>query len=510
MDAAEALALLVRAALGATAAILVIALLRRPLRRWLGAPVAYALWALLPAMMLAAAFGRSTTAGDAAAPALMLEPAMAAATAAPLATGGGIAFGVALLALWVVGALVTVAIRALQQWRWRRALGPLAVEADGIARADAHASLPALVGWPRPRVVLPADFALRFKPSEQALVIAHERRHLARGDLHAQLAFELLRALLWFHPLLHWASARFRHDQELACDAEVLATRPRDATDYARALLRTTAVQLPPLATAWGSVHPLKERLAMLQQSPRSPRARRAGFGAMVVLVALLSSLSWASLPRESPVPDGKLRQTWTLQVDGGPKLGPFLLVETPGVPVEIPFEHVGETWTLRSAADALADGTFAVHAQVLRGSTLVSSPSMVISEEGGSISIAQDIAVDTASGALSVSKGITASVHVEAGDGTAVAATVPRYPAGLAKAGVEGMVILRVNVSAEGRATGVEVHQSSGHASLDEAAMARVREWRFAPAMKDGAPAAGEVLVPVEFRADGKPPADG
>lgn len=508
MDAAESLALLTRAALGATAAILFIALLRRPLRRWLGAPVAYALWALLPAMTFGAAFSRAAE-GDVTAAALVLAPAAAAASVASTDSIGGIEVCSVLLVLWVAGTLAMLLLRALQQWQWRRALGPLRVDANGLAWASPNAALPALVGWPRPRVVVPADFSARFTPPEQVLVVAHERRHLARGDLHAQAAFELLRALLWFNPLLHWASARFRHDQELACDAEVLATRRDAIVEYARALLRATSCPLPPLATAWGSVHPLKERLAMLQQTPRSRRTRQAGYGLVFLMLLLCATLAWASLPRAASVPEGKMRQTWTLQVDGGQKLGPFLLVDAPGVPVEIRFEHEGDEWTLTSAATALADGTFDVSAKFTKGTVVIAEPQLVMDQRGGSIKVGQDVAVDMASGALAVSRGITASVHVEAGDGSAIAATVPRYPAGLAKAGVEGTVILRVDVSAEGRATGVEVHRSSGHASLDEAAMARVREWRFTPAMKDGAPAAGEVLVPVDFRADGKPPAD-
>lgn len=510
MDAAEALALLLRAALGATVAILVIALMRRPLRRWLGASVAYALWALLPAMTLASVFGRAAATGDAATPMLTLAPVVAAAAARPVAMGDGIDFGVALLALWVAGALITVAVRALQQWRWRHALGPIAADGDRIARARAHASLPALVGWPRPRVVLPADFAVRFGPSEQALVIAHERRHLARGDLHAQLAFELLRALLWFHPLMHWASARFRHDQELACDAEVLAAQPDAATDYARALLRTTAFPLPPLATAWGSVHPLKERLAMLQQSPRSTRVRRAGFGVMCILVALFSTLAWASLPREAPVPEGKLRQTWTLQIDDGPKRGPFLLIEDPGVPIEIRFEQGGDQWTLRSAATALAGGSFEVQAQLLRNGKVASEPRIVLDERGGTISVGEEVRGDTVTREVTMFNGFKAEVNVEAGVGTPLAGKVPVYPEGAADAGIEGTVILRVAVDASGRATDVQVEKSSGHAALDESARSTAREWRFTPGMEDGVPVAGERLVPVEFRADGKPSADG
>lgn len=518
MDSTDGLALLGRMALGATAAIVAIALLRRPLRHCFGAPVAYYVWALLPAMTLAAAFGRPDAAAGTPTMVLFPGPAAATATGATAEAAGGIALGPLLLLLWAVGVLVMLAIRIRQQWHWRRALGALRVGADGIARAGAHASLPALAGWPRPCIVLPADFAARFPPAEQVLVVAHERRHLARGDLHAQLAYELLRALLWFHPLLHWAAPRFRHDQELACDAEVLAMHRDAVPDYARALLRATPFPLPPLATSWGSVHPLKERLAMLQLPPRSTRTRRAGSAAIVLLVALCAGVAWATLPRAAAgpasdavaVPDGKLRQTWTLRIDDGRTIGPLLLVDAPGVPVEIGFEHAGERWTLRSTAIALTVGTFEVQAELLRGTTVVGSPQMVMGDRGGSIAIKQEAKADSASRDPDAPASIVASVKVEAGKGTAMVGAVPRYPDGLAEAGFEGTVILRVDVSAEGRATRVRIEESSGHAALDESARVAAYQWRFNPGMKDGVPVAGEMLVPVKFDADGKPPADG
>ena len=108
------------------------------------------------------------------------------------------------------------------------------------------------------------------------------------------------------------------------------------------------------------------------------------------------------------------------------------------------------------------------------------------------------------------MSKGFKAEVKVEAGVGTPLAGKVPAYPEGAADAGVEGTVILRVAMDAEGRATDVQVEESSGHAALDESARSTARKWRFTPGTKDGVPVAGERLVPVEFRADGKPPADG
>lgn len=76
-----------------------------------------------------------------------------------------------------------------------------------------------------------------------------------------------------------------------------------------------------------------------------------------------------------------------------------------------------------------------------------------------------------------------------------------PRYPSESRSAGEAGRVLLRVRVTAEGRAESVEIAASSGHARLDEAALAAVRRWRFTPAQQAGAPVAATVTVPILFK---------
>jgi len=78
-----------------------------------------------------------------------------------------------------------------------------------------------------------------------------------------------------------------------------------------------------------------------------------------------------------------------------------------------------------------------------------------------------------------------------------------PDYPASARRSGLEGLVKLRVSVSAEGAAEAIEIEVSSGHAALDRAAVDAVRRWRFEPARRDGRPIAGQILVPVRFRLD-------
>lgn len=76
-----------------------------------------------------------------------------------------------------------------------------------------------------------------------------------------------------------------------------------------------------------------------------------------------------------------------------------------------------------------------------------------------------------------------------------------PYYPLAALQAGIEGRVVLRVQISAAGRAAKILVETSSGLASFDESAIAAVRDWQFSPAKRRGLAVMHEVLVPVRFR---------
>ncbi len=76
-----------------------------------------------------------------------------------------------------------------------------------------------------------------------------------------------------------------------------------------------------------------------------------------------------------------------------------------------------------------------------------------------------------------------------------------PEYPAAALRQGLEGKVVLRVRVLANGTAGNVEVKQSSGKRVLDDAAIAAVKGWVFAPAKRGNTPIDGWATVPLEFK---------
>lgn len=113
---------------------------------------------------------------------------------------------------------------------------------------------PAVTGFVRPMLLLPAGFPAGFNAIEARLILLHEFSHLKRLDLPLNWLMCILQAMHWFNPLLWFAFARMRADREVACDARVLSI---DATDrraeYGGALLKLQCVN-PSQALSLGFV----------------------------------------------------------------------------------------------------------------------------------------------------------------------------------------------------------------------------------------------------------------
>ncbi len=293
---ADILPIVLRATLTASAAIIVVLLLRRTLRAVFGAEIAYASWLLVPVAALAAflparrMFVHTSAVNDAAAPVTQAsEAAQAMATNTPdIAAVAQTALSnieptPLLLIIWLAGVALSISFLLLGHRRFMR---------------NADAAGPAVVGVTNPRIVLPRDFEQRYTPEERELVIAHERAHIAAFDAQINAVAALAQCLNWFNPLFYAARAALRVDQELACDARVMARHGAAKRVYAEAMLKTQlAAQYAPLGCQWPPVgsKPLKERIAMLAR-PR-PTPLRFALGAALCATATLTAgtLAWAT-----------------------------------------------------------------------------------------------------------------------------------------------------------------------------------------------------------------------
>ena len=75
-----------------------------------------------------------------------------------------------------------------------------------------------------------------------------------------------------------------------------------------------------------------------------------------------------------------------------------------------------------------------------------------------------------------------------------------PAYPERARRAGVEGVVGVRIALAADGAVRQVELTQSSGSRHLDEAALAAARASTFSPALRNQSPVSAEAVASYRF----------
>ena len=81
---------------------------------------------------------------------------------------------------------------------------------------------PGVIGFFRPRILLPAGLAQRLTADEMKQLLLHEMEHLRRRDDWTNLAQKLLLAVFPLHLPLLWAERQLCREREIACDEGVV------------------------------------------------------------------------------------------------------------------------------------------------------------------------------------------------------------------------------------------------------------------------------------------------
>jgi beta-lactamase regulating signal transducer with metallopeptidase domain len=262
-----------------------------------GARAAYWLWFLVPASQLAVLAPPPTLAEPIAATSVFLrarEMLPNVAEVVPFDGQPGIA--AAALTVWLLGAIAAFAFVCRWHLLFVRRLQAVRT-ADGFWRSNAVVG-PLVVGVWRPAIVLPANFETLYDADERNWILAHERAHQRHSDPLVNALATIWLCLSWFNPIAYWAVGRLRYDQDLACDALVLASGTSRRA-YANALIKTQlaaeAATDTPIGCHWSATHPLHARIEMLRRPLANTARRRFGVAFIWLLSALASYAWWAS-----------------------------------------------------------------------------------------------------------------------------------------------------------------------------------------------------------------------
>jgi bla regulator protein blaR1 len=206
--------------------------------------------------------------------------------------------------LWLLG-VSALAVRSLGGWvvvqrfkrrgarpmdrAWEERLARLASRL-GIRRAvrlreSALAEVPAVIGWLRPVVLLPASALTGLTPQQLEGLLAHELAHIRRHDYLVNLLQTAVETLLFYHPAVWWIGRRIRTERENCCDDLAVAVCG-DALVYAKALARLEQLRYgaPRLAMASnrGSLLDRIQRLLKKRSAPETAGLARRGVAGLL------------------------------------------------------------------------------------------------------------------------------------------------------------------------------------------------------------------------------------
>jgi TonB family protein len=435
--------------------------------------------------------------------------------------------------IWAAGAgmsLLLMAVGFIRLWSlartsqlvesgpWRSISGQLAREYGVAAPRILHSHHPALLvtwGIRRARIILPAS-APHWTEERIRIVLAHEMAHIRRRDWAVQMAAEIVRCIYWFNPIVWIACARLRQHSEEACD-DIVLREGIQGPEYAEHLLelarmfkrhRTAWLAAPAIARPSG----LERRIAAMLDSGinRSPltAVRRvmiaAALVAITTLVAGLAVFAQAAParfagtvydPTGAPLPDVTVSltnaSTGVTRAVPSDQSGYFDLADVP--PGSYTLEVKGVAFKTIDDEVTLAPGSatrrdFRMTLGSVQETITVSGPHQPRTV-GPTLRAYPSLAE-----VLDGFRGKRVQPPLKLKD------VRPVYSQALRDAGVEGIVMMRGRITADGSVAGMQV-LSSPNADLSRAALEAVNEWQFEPTRLWGTPVDVEMNVTVNFR---------
>ena len=218
---------------------------------------------------------------------------------------------------------------------------------------------------------------------------------------------------------------------------------------------------------------------------PSLPTTALAGSGALHLLAALAMS---GYLLRPTPIQPPRLANLPMMTLTSTEQSQPDSTTATPH-PV------TRQTPTRRRQASTTAPVTLSAPSE--QATSHHAKPAPASSNEGDNHP-STDSSPTAASGGPRQTR--TATVHEPLYRGGYLNNPKPLYPPLSLELAEQGTVRLRVQVSAQGLPSVVELAQSSGFPRLDRAALTAVRRWKFVPARQGDEAIPYTFIVPVEF----------
>lgn len=352
----------------------------------------------------------------------------------------------------------------------------LGIERDVNLRISHDVQSPQVWGLWHPTITLPVSAG--YWSSERKLaVLIHELGHVARCDWGTMIVVKVVCALFWFLPPVWWLAARLDHCAEMACDDFIYRLRDKHLA-YAESLLafaqphtrhpigKPSGSDMPALPMAGHA--PMFYRIQAILDSrrPRTPVAAEAQQYWVLTLIMLLLPLAALQLM--------PIRETL---------LANFLIIleannEPRNEAEEVAQEHqtrVLDAETLRQLKQEIVNSRSPqpITPEIDQLTVVAEHPKLI-----------NDWNPDVENENLAMS---LPSIRIEGY--MPLETTVPVYPRTALQREIEGEVIVRFTIAADGRVQEPQILYAQPQRVFERAVLTALREWRYKPQIINGNP---------------------
>ncbi|MDD5706256.1 MAG: M56 family metallopeptidase [Kiritimatiellae bacterium] len=183
--------------------------------------------------------------------------------------------------------------------------GALRVRQAVAVFQSAFVPAPAVVGWLKPVILLPASALTGLSAGQLESLLAHELTHFRRCDYLVNMLQTAIEILGFYHPAVWWVSRRIRIERENCCD-DVAAGLTGDRAQYASALATMEELRAGPGLAMTASGGSLCSRIQRLAKSDADGHTHSGWVPAMAVVLVAAAVAALGVIPARVKAASGR------------------------------------------------------------------------------------------------------------------------------------------------------------------------------------------------------------
>ena len=169
-------------------------------------------------------------------------------------------------------------------------------------RVTHKVSVPCVIGYFKPMLLLPASLLLGMSPQQVEVIVLHELAHIRRHDVLIANVQNLIKVLYFFNPFVFWISARLDQERENACD-DIAVSACSNRILYAKTLQHFAEMHahFSTKIAITGGKNMLKHRIQRLFITEQnSASSVKKSISAMLLMSVMLTTVAYAWINTDS------------------------------------------------------------------------------------------------------------------------------------------------------------------------------------------------------------------